>query len=287
MSGATVDFIQDPPVPAFLIKDVLAKLAYIDERVKMAEVSGSGDNIRLIFNSDVSDAEVSALQLRVASMVHAMADGAFEPDLRVLEERKSHVRGGPDPMPELLARREVVQEGPGYFVLGPLLTQVVSYVETKLLEVAVDMGAIPFRFPALISPRYLETVQYFKNFPHSLTFATHLRGNLPDVQRFAAEATATTGSVEVDGTVFAPPAAMLAPTVCHHLYLTLSDSELPAEGLVATASGNCFRYKSINMVSLERVWNFSMREIIFVGGDDHVNARIQEVRERIRPIFSR
>ena len=147
------------------------------------------------------------------------------------------------------------------------------------------MGAIPFRFPALISPRYLETVQYFKNFPHSLTFATHLRGNLPDVQRFAAEATATTGSVEVDGTVFAPPAAMLAPTVCHHLYLTLSDSELPAEGLVATASGNCFRYESINMVSLERVWNFSMREIIFVGGDDHVNARIQEVRERIRPIF--
>ena len=285
LSRETIDFIQHPPVPSFLIKDVLAKLAYIDERVKMAEVSGAGDNIRLIFSTVVGDAEVSALQLRVASLVHAMADGAFEPDLRVLEEQKSPVRGGPDPMPELLARREVVQEGPGYFVLGPLLTQVVSYVEAKILEVAADMGAIPFRFPALISPRYLEKVQYFKNFPHSLTFATHLRGNLPDVQRFAAEATATSGLVEVDGTVFAPPVAMLAPTVCHHLYLTLSDSELPAEGLIATASGNCFRYESINMVSLERVWNFSMREIIFVGGDEHVNAHIQEVRERIRPIL--
>ncbi len=286
MSRATLELQQDPPIPQFLIRDVLAKLAYVDERVKTAEISNEGDCVRLTFSSQVSDNDVPLFQQRIGLMITAMADGAFEPDLRILEERRLEMLGGIDPMPELLQRREVVQEGPGYFVLGPLLTQVVAYVERRMLEIAADMGAIPFRFPALISPRYLERVQYFKNFPHSLTFATHLRGNLPDVQRFAAEATAETGSVEADPALFAQPSAMLAPTVCHHLYLTLSDSELPPEGLIATASGNCFRFESINMVSLERVWNFSMREIIFVGHDEQVSARIEEVRERIRPILN-
>ena len=44
-------------------------------------------------------------------------------------------------MAELLAQREVVQEGPGYFVIGPLLTAIVNYMEQRLLQVANDMGA--------------------------------------------------------------------------------------------------------------------------------------------------
>jgi hypothetical protein len=77
-------------------------------------------------------------------------------------------------MPELLARREVVQEGPGYFVLGPIMSRLVEFVESRLLRVADHMHAVPYRFPALISPAYLEKVKYFQNFPHSLSFVTHL-----------------------------------------------------------------------------------------------------------------
>jgi seryl-tRNA synthetase len=162
----------------------------------------------------------------------------------------------------------------------------VQYFESRMIEVAEEMNAVSFRFPALISPRYLERVQYFKNFPHSLSFVSHLRENLPDIQRFMDQA-----SVSDDGAVFAPPegysqpSAMLSPTVCHHLYLALSESELPESGLVATASGHCFRYESINMVSLERVWNFTMREIIFVGTDNQVHDHINAVREAMRPLL--
>ena len=39
------------------------------------------------------------------------------------------------------------------------------------------------------------------------------------------------------------------------------------------------------MVSLERLWNFTMREIIFVGTEDHVRTKLDEARDRIRPIF--
>jgi seryl-tRNA synthetase len=49
----------------------------------------------------------------------------------------------------------------------------------------------------------------------------------------------------------------------------LRDSKL-AEPRAVTALGKCFRYESSNLSGLERLWDFSMREIIFVGTADYV-----------------
>jgi hypothetical protein len=276
---------QQPPIPTFLIKEVLSKLAYIDERVTSAKIESSGELITINLREEPTGDAAKVLAQRVHTLVQALTDDAWEPEVRVLEENSSCVSSCVDPMPELLARRELVQEGPGYFVIGPLLTGVVNYVEERLLAVAKDMGASPYRFPALIAPNYLEKVQYFRNFPHSLTFATHLRENLPDIQRFSCDAVMHDGRISVDHQLYAPVPAMLAPTVCHHLYLTMNACRIEGPGITATAHGNCFRYESRNMASLERVWNFTMREIIFVGEEGYVTSCLEEVRNRIRPLL--
>lgn len=285
MNSTSFEFLQQPPVPKFLIKDVLAKLAYVDERVKAASISSSGELITLELSSTAEGDSREELSRRVTSLVAAMSDNAFEPELKTIEQYSFPGSSQTDPMSELESRREVVQEGPGYFVLGPLLTAVVAYVEERILEIARDMKAAQYRFPSLISPAYMERVQYFRNFPHSLSFATHLRENLPDIQRFSCEAVAVDGVISADSTLYAPVSAMLAPTVCHHLYLTMSGCQIDGHGVTATATGNCFRFESRNMRSLERVWNFTMREIIFVGTESYVRDHIEEVRSRIRPLL--
>jgi seryl-tRNA synthetase len=285
MSAFSLEFPQDPPVPHFLLKEVLSKLAYVDEQVRSARISGSGDLISVELRSAATADFQRLLADRVEALVKAMAEGAFEPQFRILEQHSHPIASRVDPMTELLARREVVEEGPGYFVVGPLLTGILTYVEQRLLQVADQMGASRYRFPALIAPSYMEKVQYFRNFPHSLTFATHLRENLPDIQRFSCEAVTADGRISVDQELYAPVSAMLAPTVCHHLYLTMSGCKVQEAGMTATAHGNCFRFESRNMVSLERVWNFTMREIIFVGAEDYVTGRIEEARNRIRPLM--
>ena len=55
--------------------------------------------------------------------------------------------------------------------------------------------------------------------------------------------------------------------------------------LVATAVGNCFRYEAINLTSLERLWNFTMREVIFVGPKEFVLENREIARERMRSVF--
>ena len=71
--------------------------------------------------------------------------------------------------------------------------------------------------------------------------------------------------------------------MCYHLYFSLADRPLPGGQIAATAVGNCFRYEAINLVSLERLWNFTMREIIFVGPKDYV----LENREKGRQLMER
>ena len=78
---------------------------------------------------------------------------------------------------------------------------------------------------------------------------------------------------------------LLSPAVCYHLYFALADKPLPAGEVVATAVGNCFRYEAINLASLERLWNFTMREIIFVGPKDFVLENRETARQRMARIL--
>ena len=286
MPGKSIHISQDPKIPSFLVKEIREKLAYVDEAIAIAQVSSCGSRITLVLHAAIGLERESKIRENVGVLVRSMCEGAFEPALRVVEDHTAPAPHTTDPMPELLARREVIEAGPGYFVYGSLISRLVSYIESRMIKVADDMGARPYRVPALISPTYLDRVQYLKHFPHSLSFATHLRCDLQKIQAFSEQvAEARSEGALAESQLYAPMPAMLAPTICHHIYFALSDTEVGAGGVIVTASGDCFRYESINMDSLERLWNFSMREIIFVGTQKQVDARLAEARARIREIL--
>ena len=243
MAISTICIVQDLKIPASLVREIQAKLAYLDEAITAARVSADGLKIELVLNRVCDAADEAKIRANVDALVKSMCHGAFDPQLRVVEDHWAPVAYQKNPMPELLARREVVQEGPGYFALGPMMSQLVDYFESRLVQVADRLQAAPYRFSALISPAYLEKVQYFKNFPHSLSFVTHLREDLENIQRFSRTAVTHDGAVGFEAQCYAPFQAMLAPTVCHHLYFSLADSEISTKGLKATASGHCFRYE--------------------------------------------
>lgn len=274
------------PVSDFLRADVRAKLAYLDRRVMEATLEGDGSTVSFSVASNIPDRERQEIADRILQLVHDMTEDAFEPEIRVLETRSGSIPYADDPMPALVARGEVFQEGDGFFTLGPELAAVVAHVDRRLEGIAAAMGARPYRFPALISPAYLERVQYFKNFPHSLSFVTHLNPDIEDIRRFGNDACCIDGYVHADPALFSRAPAMLSPTVCHHLYAALENRHIDAPGLVATAHGHCFRFEASNMYALERAWNFTMREIIFVGEEDFVAAQLERVRAAVAPILA-
>ena len=286
MPSTTFHIEPEMKIPAFLIKEIEAKLAYVDDTITGADVAADGGGIVLHLNAIPDSAKEVYLTDKANVVVSSLVKGAFEPHLRIVVDKTDrNFTYTKDPMESLTPSREVVVEGSGYYSLGPLLAGLLDYFEDRYHTVAVEMGARPYRFPALISPGYLEKVKYFSNFPHSLSFVTHLKEDLDVIRRFSEEARTQNGRVDIEDGAFAKAQAMLSPTVCHHLYMMLADSTVPEDGVIATAMGNCFRYESSNMASLERLWNFTMREIIFVGTEAFVKDGLDRAQMRMNEIL--
>ena len=276
----TLNITPEVPIPAHLAGQVQSKLAYVDEAIAAASVAEDGSQITLTLRGE-SDAE--RLTAKVQQVVLEMAKGAMAPKVEVLEDQL--IRSTPysaDPMPELEARGEVSEEHTGIFSFGPLMSDLMQAFEGYFLELAAEFGAKPYRFPTLISAEKLGRVNYFRAFPHSLTFATHLREDLDVINNFAEGARVEAAGLNTGMESFSRIQALLSPAVCYHLYFALADRELPGGQLTATAVGNCFRYESTNLSSLERLWNFTMREVIFVGSADFVLENREKARLHMR-----
>ncbi|UYN92594.1 MAG: hypothetical protein KIT70_03635 [Anaerolineales bacterium] len=268
------------PIPAHLVGQVQAKLAYVDEAIASASVAADGSRIDLQLRAPAP----ADLEAKVQSVVQDMATGASKPKVEVLEDHLQRaVPYAADPMPELEQRGEVHQETNGIYSFGPLLANLIGVFEDYFLELAAEFGAKPQRFPTLISAEMLGRVNYFRAFPHSLTFATHLREDLHIISDFAENAVYEPAGLSASLESFSKIQALLSPAVCYHLYFGLADKPLPGGQLAATAVGHCFRYESSNLNSLERLWDFTMREVIFVGPADYVLDNREAARKKVTP----
>lgn len=274
-------------IPDYLVGEVQSKLAYVDERIHTATIVPSGDDIQLTFVEAVDDDERMVIESKVQRVISSMVQGAFKPKIQVLEDFLGRpVPGREDPMPELFRRGEISQESEGVYVLGTLLARLIAWFEERFVDLADSFAAKPYRFPTLIPARYMERVGYFRAFPHSLSFATHLHSELDNIDQFAQQAACDEhGNLAVPMERFAKIEALLSPAVCYHLYFALADKQLPDGKVVATAVGNCFRYESSNLTSLERLWNFTMREVIFVGPKEFVLENREVARQRMQKVF--
>ena len=283
----TLEIFPSLPIPAYLTGEVQSKLAYVDEAITRGEVSPAGDCIILYLQNSVESERRAELVEKVQRVVTSMVKGAIRPKVQVLEDYLDRpIPYHADPHEELLARKELSEERRGVYALGPILARLIAWFEGRFLELADSFEAVPYRFPTLIPARYLERVDYFSAFPHSLTFATHLRTDLDAIDHFAQSATCDEGGeLNASPDSFAPVRALLSPAVCYHLYFSLADQPLPGGRIVATAVGNCFRHEAINLTTLERLWNFTMREVIFVGSKEFVLDNRETARQRMARFF--
>ncbi|MBN2044464.1 MAG: hypothetical protein JW757_05535 [Anaerolineales bacterium] len=273
-------------IPDHLVGQIRSKLAYVDELIAQAEISEDGSLITLALHRKASEDKKANIAGKIQHVVEEMARGAIQPKVEVLEDHSARpTYYDRDPMEVLRASAEVYEEETGVFVFGPLVTRLMDFFESRFLMLADEFEAKPYRFPTLISAKMLDRVDYFSAFPHSLTFATHLREDLDVINHFAHEAHYTEDGLNAPAESFSRFKMLNSPAVCYHLYFSLADHPLPDGKLIATAVGHCFRYESTNLTSMERLWNFTMREVIFVGPKDFVLENREKSRQLMEKIF--
>lgn len=272
-------------IPPELVPDFLSKLHYVSEALEAFEVvSETGDRVRFRLHPG-NEGKAELIAARIAEVAQKMSQAYRPAAAKVLASRQNRaVPFGEDPHPILIARGELFEFGPGRYGVGPYLMRLMGFFDDQLRDMAKKFSAAPHQFPSLIGAEALDRCKYLRAFPHSLTLVTHLREDLESIQAFAQ-------SARWDGVHLACHAAslsaiqcLLAPSVCFHWYAWLRDSRQP-EARAITALGKCFRYESGNLQTLERLWDFTMREIIFVGSREYVLAQRQQAVDETVALF--
>jgi seryl-tRNA synthetase len=155
--------------------------------------------------------------------------------------------------------------GTGQVALRGLPLRLFRYFDRIFEGFGAPWSAEPLLTPTLIPTQALARCDYFRSFPHNVTFACHLRENAQGIEGFRArhhDRDALDGAALGD---METPEACLSPAVCYHVYHLHQGETLPAAGLAYGVCGKCFRYESSNLSDLRRLWDFTMREVVFLG----------------------
>src|SRR4051812_16854904 len=132
----------------------------------------------------------------------------------------------------LLSRGWLAVSGPGLIACTGAFLALCDYFDGLFETLAYRRGAQPHNYPGIIPRQVLERLEYFTSFPGVATPA---------------------GDTHV-----------LSPAVCYHTYQLLENYTFPRHPFVITAVGRCCRFEGSRLTrSPERLWNFTMREIVF------------------------
>ncbi|WP_435244768.1 hypothetical protein [Streptomyces sioyaensis] len=181
---------------------------------------------------------------------------------------------------DMLAQGMVTEAGEGQLALSGEFLGLMAYLDGRIRDIVGDeFDGREYRYPTLLPFEVIERAGYLSSFPQYLMFVTRLHSDLDvyaDFQETVSEGDADPAALlrncgQVD--------YCLPPTMCFHTYHQLRGQAV-SDGVV-TARGKSFRFESRYSRSLERLWDFTIREIVFVGSRDFVLGRREDFMNRV------
>jgi seryl-tRNA synthetase len=157
--------------------------------------------------------------------------------------------------------------------------RVFRYFEYQVLELARRFGAEECQYPVLLPAKVLEEVGYLGHFPQHVTWCSHFPEDLPLLEEVARVA------VEQEGKISEPllqrlevARHALKPAVCLPCYGQYRDTVVPRDQpVVVTMQNHVFRNEPAGYQALGRLWDFHVRDVVFMGS----YVQLQQLRQEV------
>lgn len=157
---------------------------------------------------------------------------------------------------ELARRGWISAREPGLIAGTGVFSALCSYFDRAVEAIALGRGAVLCTYPAILSSAVLERLEYFASFPSMATLA---------------------GDRHV-----------ISPAICYHAYQDLEGRALASRPYRITAAGACCRWEGEALTSSpERLWCFTMRELIFFGSAAEVTRECRLLERSLHRVFTK
>ncbi|MEO5825509.1 MAG: hypothetical protein ABIR59_06440 [Gemmatimonadales bacterium] len=263
-------------------EEILKLVAHVSRDVRTPRFSADGMELHVEFVGDPANAE------SVKAEVAAVAT-KIQRSLRRLERKVAHrTAGGWDRAPTLPAAGAGIWfSGVGQVQLDGAGLLAMRRLESLLEEYGRAWHPTPLQTPTLIPAPVLARCDYFRSFPQYVSFVSHLHEDFGVIDGFRTRHQERDTLDEQSRQDLDLPGVCLSPAVCYHVYHRHANARVPEAGLTYELQGRCFRYESTNLSDLRRLWEFTMRELVFVGTREWVLARREEAIAAFIPLLER
>jgi seryl-tRNA synthetase len=181
---------------------------------------------------------------------------------------------------ELVKRGWMHDYGKGQVAYSGPVLKLVRLINDKAGELyATALGAKDAHFPAMIDADTLHKCGYFDSHPNAVSFIGNVVEDFDAIEEFRRANSCSEGAllpqqdhIHIDG-------MCLNPAACFPCYPTLTGQSFK-QGQCYTWLGRVFRYESRNINGLDRLYEFNVRELVFVGSEEYVRS----VRAKSLPI---
>lgn len=269
------------PAPAneMVREEITKQVAHVSRRIR--DIRFHDDQRTLEFAVDGDDGE--GLRGKVEEVAVRL-----QRSLRSLERKLLHRFEGPAVRPPFVAGTlppGARMLGTGQVALQGLSLALFRYFDRVFERFGEPWQPIAVQTPTLMPSTMLAKCDYFRSFPQYVTFATHIREDFESIADFRARHQKLDDLDDRALGNMVTPDACLSPAVCYHVYHMHADSEIAGQGQAFSVAGKCFRFESTNMRDLRRLWDFTMRELVFAGTRDWVLEQRDIAIKRFVPIL--
>lgn len=193
------------------------------------------------------------------------------------------VRYEEDPQPELERVGDVIPIEPGFYSLQGDFLRVFHAINRSVRRMAADVDAVEQEHPAVWPVRLFKMIDYFHEFPHQMILCAAVKDDYASRAEFAKRfgKDQPFESVPMDS-LMGDSTYGLQPAVCDCTYYSL-ENVAAHEDTYYTTYNKVFRNERSATNRLDRLTNFSVRDIMFVGREEFV----LEARQKLIEVLSR
>ncbi|MEO8725504.1 MAG: aminoacyl--tRNA ligase-related protein [Acidobacteriaceae bacterium] len=253
-----VSVMLDQPATEMAQEELPKQIAFLAQGIREIRFSGDGREVSFALDSEPQP----ELQELVRDAARRMQRGLRQLKRKIVFSSSRMASPRFKPVENISG---VHAFATGIVALEGLPLKLFRYFDRSFIEFGKRWNPAPLMTPTLIPSDVLAKCDYFRSFPHNVTFACHLTETAENIAGFRAHYQEMDHLDDQAVSHLATPEACLSPAVCYHTYCLNQNKTLPAEGLAYEIVGKCFRYEASNLTDLRRLWDFTMREIVFLG----------------------
>ncbi len=243
---------------------------------EVGRVVASGSQIEVEYRDGSLEKKIEAATKRLVFVAKSINNEC------VFESRRVSRYEG-DPQPHLERIRDVIPVQPGFFTFQGGFLRVFHALNDRVRAFAADLGAIEQEYPTVWPVRLFKQIDYFHEFPHQVILCAPVKDDFSAREAFAQRYGKARDFETVEmGELIADSEYGLEPAVCDCCYFGL-EGRTDLENAYYTCYNKVFRNERSGSNRLDRLTNFSVRDIMFVGTEDFV----LECRQTLIEVLSR